>query len=173
MSEDSILEQQQEVDEAHGSAHFFRGKRLEKFSFDHQMAYQRICMRGVAPVEAATVLVFLCTLGDAALPGEPLTGWDLIDMARDPVGIRAFRKRMSKWATENEVGLEGASSQQCIDIATKIWEEIDVSKFKADPKKGEKSTEGNALARPSGPNTSTRSRKSPKVRSRPTKSRRK
>lgn len=77
-----------------GVAHYFKGTRLEPFSFARQVAFQRMGVGSASPLESATMLVFLCLQAPAR-----------IDRARGNEGCAAFRREAAEWADANGIGV--------------------------------------------------------------------
>lgn len=128
------------VDAAHGSTHTFLGERLEAFSFEHQIVFERMGVRnGGSAVEAATAIVFLCTLGEKPCglnyAGDPakagngeVTGVEFMEAARG-AGMRALRRAMGRWARKKGITINNREGQAALDVAAEIWAETKVSKF--------------------------------------------
>lgn len=140
-------DRQEEIENAHGRKHFFRGKPLEPFSFERQAAFQRIGVGSESILESAAAVIFLCSLGDGktgldfngrkASGGYEMSGIDFIDSARG-AGVITFRRLLAKWATENGIALNSPEGQEAVNVASEIWAETRVSKFEPIQKGGGK-----------------------------------
>lgn len=106
-----------------GVVHYFKGKKLEPFSFGRQSAFQRLRVGGESTIESAAMLVFLC-----------LQKPERIDLARGDEGCAKFRLDLAAWADEQKVGinytdesgvLHGSKAGSEVQaIANAIWIEI-------------------------------------------------
>ena len=113
---------------AEGEARNFLGKRLHPFSFSRQACWQRLDYERVESVfESACAIVFLCTLGDEIVEGA-MTGLDIIDSARGPEGLKAFRRRFEAWA-EN-LSANNEEGREANRIGQELWAETATSRFK-------------------------------------------
>ena len=106
-----------------GVVHYFKGKKLEPFSFARQSAFQRLRIGSESALESAAMLVFLC-----------LQKPERIDRARGDEGCARFRLDLSEWADEQKIGisytddagvLHGSKAGNEVQaIANAIWIEI-------------------------------------------------
>jgi hypothetical protein len=106
-----------------GVVHYFKGKKLEPFSFARQSAFQRLRVGGESTIESAGMLVFLC-----------LQKPERIDRARGDEGCAQFRLNLAAWADEQKIGINytddsGAlhgskAGNEVQNIANAIWVEI-------------------------------------------------
>jgi hypothetical protein len=106
-----------------GVAHYFKGKRLEPFSFDRRSAYYRLNEGGEERLERAVTTVFLCTQTP-----------DRIDRARGD-GCTKFRLELSAWADEQKIGaiywdeeqkemLGSKSGLEAYAVSQAIWRQV-------------------------------------------------
>ena len=122
-----------------GVAHYFKGKKLEPFSFARQSAFQRLRVGGESTIESAGMLVFLC-----------LQKPERIDRARGDDGCASFRMACHEWADEQKIGisytddsgvLHGSKAGNEVQaIANAIW--IEIAEAESEPDlKSESGTE--------------------------------
>ena len=105
-----------------GVAHYFKGKKLEPFSFARQSAFQRLRIGSESALESAAMLVFLC-----------LQKPERIDRARGDEGCASFRLSLSEWADEQKIGISytddagvlhgSKSGAEVQKIASEVWAE--------------------------------------------------
>lgn len=149
---------QARIEAATGERHFFLGKPLEPFSFERQAAFQRLSVGSESSLEAATAVVFLCTLGDAktglnffgraAQPGEyEMTGIDLIDAARGASTV-IFRRLIAAWATKNRIGLNTKNGREAVQVAGLLWKETHDAELAPELKGRVKSRARGRVAKP-------------------------
>jgi len=107
--------------------HYFQGSKLEPFSFGRQSAAQRLSMSDESQLEAATLLIYLCTLGEGPFNESRETGIDRIDRARGEKELRIFRQEMAKWADGKKIRLGSTIAKEIQSIANDIWTDLLVS----------------------------------------------
>jgi hypothetical protein len=116
-----------------GVAHYFKGKRLEPFSFARQSAFQRLRVGSESTIESAAMLVFLC-----------LQKPERIDRARGEEGCARFRLDLSAWADEQKIGISytdeagvlhgSKAGHEVQKIASEVWSEIAAAESEPDLK---------------------------------------
>lgn len=115
---DSPEQQQSQIEEAAGAVHFWRGKKLEPWSFGRQAAWRRLKYNDVEDVmESTTAILYLCTLSRedcTRLRGDAIeTTWLAIE----------------NWADAQGIGTNTKSGQEALSLGTTIWNESKSAQF--------------------------------------------
>jgi hypothetical protein len=108
---------------AERDAFYWRGQRLEPFSFLRQAAAQRIVQEGSSEIEDSVLLVYLCTL-----PASE------IDAARGKAKIAEFRAKMAEWCDRE--GVTVADYGDILKLAAEIFQEVEASRSRPEKTKG-------------------------------------
>jgi hypothetical protein len=130
---DEILdpEEQSEILSSGASGvHYFRGVKLEPFSWGRCNALQRIMRDELSPLEINAAIIYLCTLP----AGE-------VGSIRGEVERRAFLDRVEKWAEEQGVRPGGATEAALTETAERIWSEYTTAQTEPDVEGGGSSGE--------------------------------
>jgi hypothetical protein len=125
MNDELLPEEQTQVSDGEFT---FRGKALEKFSFDRQAAAQRIGDDSGAENDA--LLVYLC-----------LTPIERVRQLRGAGPVRAFLAEVADWCDREKITIHKANKgrQQVSDIANRIYADLALADF-APETKGDKET---------------------------------
>jgi len=127
---DELPEDQREVSDGEFT---FRGKPLEKFSFDRQAAAQRLGDRSGAENDA--LLVYLC-----------LTPIQKVRQLREDDAVEAFRVEMGQWCDREKITINPRNKgrQEIAVIAKRVYEDLALADFEPDIKAGKGTASPNA-----------------------------